>query len=76
MITTEDLLKDSNEDEIFCLIGEFLHRARDKDMLSEVNMLETKRNNKQIGKTLILSDKQIISVIREMQQIIKGQVYL
>jgi len=68
MITKDDFLKCSDESEVFCLIAEFLHRARDKDLLSEKNLIETKRDKKLIGKTLILTDKEVIGIIKEMKE--------
>lgn len=76
MITTEQYLSNTEEDELFCLLGEFLHRARDNGLLHESNLVETRLNKKPIGKTLLLTDKQVIGVAREMLQNIKTQRWI
>ncbi len=75
-LTSEDFIKDANEDELFCLFGEFFARARGLGYLGMDNMVDTRLNKEPVGKTLLMTDKQVITVVREMQTNIKNQVWL
>jgi|GEM_PF-4210441 len=60
MITKEEFLKNTTEDEVFCLIGEFLYRARLKGYM-DLSVFKKEGINE-----FILTDKEVITIIREI----------
>ena len=59
LITKEEILNTNNEDEIFCLIDEFLFRSKMKGLLHKDN-LETIEGN------IIILDSDKFKIIDEM----------
>ena len=59
MITQEEFLNDTSEEELFCLIGSFLNRVKDRDLF-KIGAYDCIEGN------LILLDSDKIKIVREM----------
>lgn len=66
MITKEEFIENTNEDEIFCLIEEFIVRVNEK-----IKKKEFEKDN-----FILLTDSQKIFIITKMIESIRKSIYL